>query len=96
MVFAGVQVAQLQLHPVFYTICSTPLGATPIVNDATNYCEKSPLLKRCSAQVECEEVCDSKNASDQHLAKDFQLIHVPKGAVSANLQIVSKLCIARS
>ena len=67
-------------------VYSTSLGATPIAKDA-NYSEKSPLLspnKRCSAQVECENVsADSENASNQHLAKDFQLIHVPKGAVSA-------------
>ena len=54
-----------------------------------NYNEKTPLLgagpNKCSIDVECENVSDERQAleeSELHKAKDFQLIHVPKGAVS--------------
>jgi hypothetical protein len=59
---------------------------TPTNND---YNEKTPLLgagpNKCNIDVECEVVSDEREAleeSELHKAKDFQLIHVPKGAVS--------------
>ena len=61
---------------------------TPTVN-GPNYNEKTPLLSvdpnKCSIDVECENVSDEQEALEElelHKAKDFQLIHVPKGAVS--------------
>ena len=51
--------------------------------------ETTPLLgagpNKCNNDVECEAVSDEPEAleeSELHKAKDFQLIHVPKGAVS--------------
>lgn len=64
---------------------------TPTINATNSYNEKTPLLgsgpsnKSCSVDVECENVSNEKQAleeSELHKAKDFQLIHVPKGAVS--------------
>ena len=61
---------------------------TPTVN-GPNYNEKTPLLgvgpNKSSIDVECENVSDEREVleeSELHKAKDFQLIHVPKGAVS--------------
>ena len=66
---------------------NTPtLDAVAFIKDE----EKASLLgsPNGSVQVECENVSGEKEAvdvSELHKAKDFQLIHVPKGAVSFRL-----------
>ena len=69
------------------TICSLPVDATPAEKDPTVN-ESSPLLSSVRDRNYTEEVLLSNECekdvevSDTHKAKDFQLIHVPKGAVS--------------
>lgn len=59
-----------------------------IVDDPMRNAEKTPLLGSPdrTVDVECEDVsCGGREAleeSELHKAKDFQLIRVPKGAVS--------------
>lgn len=71
---------------------------TSTVKGPNNYSEKTPLLgadpnTKHSINVECREnASDEREAvleeSELHKAKDFQLIHVPKGAVSLLLKLV--------
>lgn len=60
------------------------MDAMPAVNDASKK-ESSPLLTSAGDRNYTKELLVSKEdllTSDTHKAKDFQLIHVPKGAVS--------------
>ena len=69
---------------------SGSLGTTPTLTARTPSCsEKTPLLQSSvnyeyDGGVINDEREDLEN-SEQHKAKDFQLIHVPKGAVSIKI-----------
>ena len=68
-------------------MCHECSGVDTPTNNSPNWDEKTPLLgpNKYSIDVECENVSDDRaelDESEQHKAKDFQLIHVPKGAVS--------------
>ena len=69
-----------------YNTCSgvdTPTINTP--NEKTALLGAGPYNKCSINDVECDNVSDERQVleeSELHKAKDFQLIHVPKGAVS--------------
>ena len=61
--------------------------------------ESSPLLGSVADRSSTKEVLTSDErderdegllASEQHRAKDFQLIHVPKGAVSCSFTVLAQ------
>ena len=79
-------VIYVQFHIIFRPV----LGGTQSlsINDPS-LSEKTPLLSSVKANgvIESEDIVDEDGhedlvGSEQHKAKDFQLIHVPKEAVS--------------
>ena len=58
-------------------------GTPPTVTVRHPGCnEKTPLISSAEYGVEIKANRKDIESSEQHKAKDFQLIHVPKGAVS--------------
>ena len=66
-----------------FRLLSISQGILPTVTSRHPSCnEKTPLIGSAEYGVETEVNCSDLESSEQHKAKDFQLIHVPKGAVS--------------